>query len=54
MLNEKFIVLHNWFNNDIVSKFGISLAKVKKYDFEFKIEMINLELIDIYNYGIYQ
>ena len=46
MLNEKFIVLPNWFNNDIVSKFGISfLASGKKYDFEFKINTIDRNFV---------
>lgn len=38
MLNEKFDILPNWFNNDNFSKFGISfMLNGRKYDFEFKI-----------------
>lgn len=46
MLNEKFNILPNWFNNDNFSKFGISfLVNGRKFDFEFKINSKNRNII---------
>lgn len=46
MLNEKFNILPNWFNNDNISKFGISfLVNGRKYDFEFKINTKNRNIM---------
>lgn len=46
MLNEKFNILPNWFNHDIISEFGISfLMNGKKYDFDFKINTKNKNIV---------
>lgn len=42
MLNEKFNILPNWFNDDYFSEFGISfLSGGRKFDFDFKINTKN-------------
>lgn len=46
MLNEKFNILPNWFNDDNVAELGISfLENGKKYDFDFKIDTNNKNFI---------
>lgn len=46
MLNENYNILPNWFKNNSISEFGISfLINGKKYDFDFKINTTNKNII---------